>query len=221
MVECSLPVTEATNCTTLQKTCVFRQIFKSFDSLIQCFFCKNKLELLYLYTPLHLKMHYVSKHHLSVHMYAAKFDTGSEFVTMPSKQIDDAVLDHACVYCKSRLKTRADVNQHYSDVHKKTAVLVSEEEIASLEQLIYCSLCNHPSENLLSHHLHMGQEHALQTYSCRFCYFCTYEFTNLMIHLRKIHGEEFRCTLCCKYLQTRQHMRKHILLCHAVKTGMH
>lgn len=221
LVESELPISEADNCEKLAGMFLFRQIYTSYDTTLQCLFCRNKYSLRH---RADLEKHYHVIHDLTVANSKAEFSESVVFVCVPSDVSEFTTLNSACRFCDVTLKNLSEVREHYPAAHEKTVRLVAESEVTEIGAHFYCGICGHASPDFQTHHQHMKLVHRMQTYVCRYCMFCTSRPSRLRTHVKQRHlqdqpGPHMQCSVCSVYVHGKDRLTKHIMLSHAVQTG--
>ncbi|KAL1431030.1 hypothetical protein MTO96_014438 [Rhipicephalus appendiculatus] len=155
-------------------------------------------------------------------------DTSLQCLFCQSKYVfhvtEDTTLNSTCRFCDLTLRTLSEVRDHYPEVHSKTVRLVAESAVTELASQFYCSVCSWASPSFEQHHSHMKAAHRMQTYTCRYCGYCTPRPGRLRFHVKQRHlqdqpGPHLQCSVCSVYVHGRERLHKHILLSHAVQTG--
>lgn len=221
LVESELPISEADNCEKLAGMFLFRQIYTSLDTTLQCLFCRNKYSLRH---RADLEKHYHVIHDLTVANSKAEFSESVVFVCVPSDVSEYTTLNSACRFCDVTLKNLSEVRDHYPAAHEKTVRLVPESDVTEIGTHFYCGICGHASTDFQAHHQHMKAIHRMQTYVCRYCMFCTSRPSRLRTHVKQRHlqdqpGPHMQCSVCSVYVHGKDRLTKHIMLSHAVQTG--
>ncbi|XP_050044465.1 uncharacterized protein [Dermacentor andersoni] len=221
LVESELPLAEAENADSLIGMFLFRQVFSPNDTSLQCLFCQSKYVFRF---PVDLEKHYHVIHEIAVHSAKAEFSEAVVFVCVPPDVTEDTTLNSTCRFCDLTLRTLSEVRDHYPEVHSKTVRLVAESAVTELACQFYCSVCSWASPSFEQHHSHMKAAHRMQTYTCRYCGYCTPRPGRLRFHVKQRHlqdqpGPHLQCSVCSVYVHGRERLHKHILLSHAVQTG--
>ncbi|KAH7965951.1 hypothetical protein HPB49_012282 [Dermacentor silvarum] len=221
LVESELPLAEAENADSLIGMFLFRQVFSPNDTSLQCLFCQSKYVFRF---PVDLEKHYHVIHEIAVHSAKAEFSEAVVFVCVPPDVTEDTTLNSTCRFCDLTLRTLSEVRDHYPEVHSKTVRLVAESAVTELAVQFYCSVCSWASPTFEQHHSHMKAAHRMQTYTCRYCGYCTPRPGRLRFHVKQRHlqdqpGPHLQCSVCSVYVHGRERLHKHILLSHAVQTG--
>ncbi|XP_029831036.2 uncharacterized protein LOC8025054 isoform X2 [Ixodes scapularis] len=221
LVESELPLSEAENSDSLIGMFLFRQVFSPNDTSLQCLFCQSKYVFRF---PVDLEKHYHVIHEIAVHSAKAEFSEAVVFVCVPPDVTEDTTLNSTCRFCDLTLRTLSEVRDHYPEVHSKTVRLVPESAVTELSSQFYCSVCSFASGDFEQHHGHMKAAHRMQTYTCRYCGYCTPRPGRLRFHVKQRHlqdqpGPHLQCSVCSVYVHGRERLHKHILLSHAVQTG--
>lgn len=221
LVESELPLAEAENADSLIGMFLFRQVFSPNDTSLQCLFCQSKYVFRF---PVDLEKHYHVIHEIAVHSAKAEFSEAVVFVCVPPDVTEDTTLNSTCRFCDLTLRTLSEVRNHYPEVHQKTVRLVAESAVTELSSQFYCSVCSWASASFELHHSHMKAAHRMQTYTCRYCGYCTPRPGRLRFHVKQRHlqdqpGPHLQCSVCSVYVHGRERLHKHILLSHAVQTG--
>ncbi|XP_077515652.1 uncharacterized protein LOC144125816 [Amblyomma americanum] len=221
LVESELPLAEAENADSLIGMFLFRQVFSPNDTSLQCLFCQSKYVFRF---PVDLEKHYHVIHEIAVHSAKAEFSEAVVFVCVPPDVTEDTTLNSTCRFCDLTLRTLSEVRDHYPEVHSKTVRLVAESAVTELANQFYCSVCSWSSPTFEQHHSHMKAAHRMQTYTCRYCGYCTPRPGRLRFHVKQRHlqdqpGPHLQCSVCSVYVHGRERLHKHILLSHAVQTG--
>lgn len=221
LVESELPLAEAENADSLIGMFLFRQVFSPNDTSLQCLFCQSKYVFRF---PVDLEKHYHVIHEIAVHSAKAEFSEAVVFVCVPPDVTEDTTLNSTCRFCDITLRTLSEVRDHYPDVHSKTVRLVAESAVTELASQFFCSVCSWASSSFDQHHSHMKAAHRMQTYTCRYCGYCTPRPGRLRFHVKQRHlqdqpGPHLQCSVCSVYVHGRERLHKHILLSHAVQTG--
>lgn len=221
LVESELPLAEAENADSLIGMFLFRQVFSPNDTSLQCLFCQSKYVFRF---PVDLEKHYHVIHEIAVHSAKAEFSEAVVFVCVPPDVTEDTTLNSTCRFCDLTLRTLSEVRDHYPEVHSKTVRLVAESAVTELASQFYCSVCSWASPSFEQHHSHMKAAHRMQTYTCRYCGYCTPRPGRLRFHVKQRHlqdqpGPHLQCSVCSVYVHGRERLHKHILLSHAVQTG--
>lgn len=221
LVESELPLAEAENADSLIGMFLFRQVFSPNDTSLQCLFCQSKYVFRF---PVDLEKHYHVIHEIAVHSAKAEFSEAVVFVCVPPDVTEDTTLNSTCRFCDLTLRTLSEVRDHYPEVHQKTVRLVAESAVTELSSQFYCSVCSWASGSFEQHHSHMKAAHRMQTYTCRYCGYCTPRPGRLRFHVKQRHlqdqpGPHLQCSVCSVYVHGRERLHKHILLSHAVQTG--
>lgn len=221
LVESELPLAEAENSDSLIGMFLFRQVYSPNDTSLQCLFCQSKYVFRF---PVDLEKHYHVIHEIAVHSAKAEFSEAVVFVCVPPDVTEDTTLNSSCRFCEITLRTLSEVRDHYPDVHSKTVRLVPESAVTELAGRFYCSVCSWGTPTFEEHHAHMKAAHRMQTYTCRYCGYCTPRTGRLRFHVKQRHlqdqpGPHLQCSVCSVYVHGRERLHKHILLSHAVQTG--
>ncbi|XP_064455934.1 uncharacterized protein LOC135366893 isoform X2 [Ornithodoros turicata] len=221
LVESELPLAEAENSDSLIGMFLFRQVYSPNDTSLQCLFCQSKYVFRF---PVDLEKHYHVIHEIAVHSAKAEFSEAVVFVCVPPDVTEDTTLNSSCRFCDITLRTLSEVRDHYPEVHSKTVRLVPESAVTELAGRFYCSVCSSGSSTFDEHHAHMKAAHRMQTYTCRYCGYCTPRTGRLRFHVKQRHlqdqpGPHLQCSVCSVYVHGRERLHKHILLSHAVQTG--
>lgn len=221
LVESELPLAEAENADSLIGMFLFRQVFSPNDTSLQCLFCQSKYVFRF---PVDLEKHYHVIHEIAVHSAKAEFSEAVVFVCVPPDVTEETTLNSTCRFCDITLRTLSEVRDHYPETHQKTVRLVAESAVTELSSQFYCSVCSWASSSFEEHHGHMKAAHRMQTYTCRYCGYCTPRPGRLRFHVKQRHlqdqpGPHLQCSVCSVYVHGRERLHKHILLSHAVQTG--